>query len=53
MKLEIKEWLKLKRILLTTAQNVQKNNGIKLCKNCGIDCQDLVEEIEKLIREDK
>lgn len=45
----IKEWDNMKKYLLLVHKEYSDRNGLPYCKNCGIDCQALVSEIEEII----
>lgn len=46
-------WPKLKEELLDIQREFKDRNGLRCCKNCGMDYRVLVEDIEKLMSKDK
>ena len=43
-------WKKLKKQLLEVQKYILKQNGFPSCKNCGIEPQELIDEIEIIIK---
>jgi hypothetical protein len=41
-------WEKLKSALLEIQKELQDKNGIDYCRNCGMDYEQLIKDIEKI-----
>ncbi len=49
-KQSIQNWEKIKKYLLEAHKEYKSRNGLPYCKNCGIDHEQLVQDIENILK---
>lgn len=45
----MKTWKQLKNQLLAMQKNLEEVNGVEYCKNCGINFNDLISDLEEFL----